>query len=857
MTPDAGTEHTPVMQQYLRIKSEHPHMLLFYRMGDFYELFYDDAKEAARLLDITLTARGHSAGDPIPMAGVPYHAAEGYLAKLVKLGIAVAICEQIGDPAKSKGPVERKVMRIVTPGTVTDEALLEDRKDNLLAAVHREHDRYGIATLDLSRGQFTVMELPNESSLRDELERLSPAEVLHSEDWRKSLTLASCRGLRAQPPWLFDLDGARRLLSQQFKTRDLSGFGCDHLTVALQCAGCLLQYAKDTQRTTLPHIQGLRVEQLDDALQLDAATRRNLELDLNLKGSTEHTLAAVLDHCATSMGSRMLKRWLHRPIRDQRRLETRYHFLQALIDDGVTNTLQDIFKSVGDLERILTRVALKSARPRDLTQLCSSLKAVPAFKKVLATLDTPAAQELYQRLHEFPHIIDMLARALITNPPALIRDGGAIAPGYDNELDELRSISENADEYLLQLEQRERERTGIANLKVSYNRIHGFYIEVSRTQEQKVPPDYVRRQTLKGVERYITSELKSFEDKALSARERALAREKLLYDSLLESLIPDIAGLQQTATAVAEADVLNNLAERAQSLGYCRPELCSEPLLNIEDGRHPVVEQAIDGHFVPNSIRLDNERRMLIITGPNMGGKSTYMRQTALIALLAHIGSFVPARRAIIGPFDRIFTRIGAADDLASGRSTFMVEMTETANILHNASANSLVLMDEIGRGTSTFDGLALAWSCADYLARRLRAFTLFATHYFELTTLPDSIPSIANVHLDALEHGDNIVFMHAVKAGPANQSYGIQVASLAGIPRAVITLARQKLVELENQSARQPGQPQMSLFETPELPVLRALRDLDPNNMTPKEALDSLYQLKTIFKATLKDGGK
>ena len=839
------------MQQYLRIKGEHPDMLVFYRMGDFYELFYDDARRAAELLDITLTTRGQSAGEPIPMAGVPYHAVDNYLARLVALGESVALCEQVGDPAKSKGPVERKVVRIVTPGTVTDEALLEERRDNLLCAVHQQDRHYGIAALDLTSGRFTVQQVSGDQALRDELERLRPAELLLGEDAPCRGLLEARRGLRLMPPWHFDLDSATRLLNAQFGTRDLRGFGCEDLDAAVAAAGCLLQYARDTQRTQLPHIHGLKVERRDDALILDATTRANLELDNNLSGGREYTLAWVMDRTANPMGGRLLRRWLHRPLRDRQRLRQRLQAIATFLESRGHRPVHDILRGLGDLERILARVALKSARPRDLAQLRDGLAALPALIDHLVGLDTPLLTELARRLGPFPTLQALLEAAIIEAPPVLIRDGGVIASGYDAELDELRGLSEDAGQYLLDLEQRERERSGIATLKVSYNRVHGYYIEVSRSHSDKVPAEYIRRQTLKGVERYITPELKAFEDKVLSARERALAREKALYDDLLDRLLPQLRELQDCAEALAEVDVLANLAERAETLDLTAPELSEEPGLHIEDGRHLVVEQVQEAPFVPNDCRLEEGRRMLIITGPNMGGKSTYMRQTALIAILAAMGSYVPAKRAVIGPLDRIFTRIGASDELASGRSTFMVEMTETANILHNATAQSLVLMDEIGRGTSTFDGLSLAWACAAHLARDIGAFTLFATHYFELTTLPDLMPGIANVHLDAVEHGDRIVFLHAVKEGPANQSYGLQVAALAGIPRAVITEARQRLRQLEENAGHDQAlaSPQIPLFQEPaDNPLGAALSELDPDNLTPRQALAALYELRGLL---------
>ncbi len=846
-----------MMQQFLRIKAEFPDTLLFYRMGDFYEMFFDDARKAARLLDITLTARGKSGGDPIPMCGIPYHSADGYLAKLVRLGESVAICEQVGDPAKAKGPVERKVTRIVTPGTVTDEALLEERRDNLVVAVHGSGGRYGLGALDVTSGRFSVLEVDGDEALASELERLNPSELLLNEETIPAGIDTERPGLRQQPPWYFELDAARRLLTQQFGTHDLAGFGCESLTLAIAAAGCLLQYVKDTQRTALPHIRGLQVERREDSIVLDAASRRNLELETNLGGGREHTLAWVMDHTATAMGSRLLRRWINRPLADHRPLRQRHHAVAVLLERRDYPALRDELHAIGDMERILARVALRSARPRDFAQLRDTLAQLPTLRDtlhgVIAGQDCTLLETLHRRIGDYPQLHALLARAIIDVPPALIRDGGVIAPGFDDELDELRAIKQNAGQFLLDLETRERERTGISTLKVAYNRVHGYYIEISKAQSANAPDDYIRRQTLKGAERYITPELKAFEDKALSANERALAREKALYEGLFDAFAGSIAELQDSAAALAELDALANFAERADSLDLVQPELVDIPGLHIEAGRHPVVEQVSSEPFIPNDVRFDQQRRMLIITGPNMGGKSTYMRQTALITLLAHAGGFVPARRAMIGPFDRIFTRIGASDDLAGGRSTFMVEMTETANILHNASERSLVLMDEVGRGTSTFDGLSLAWACAEELATTVRAFTLFATHYFELTTLPETLPQVANVHLDAVEHGDGIVFMHAVKEGPANQSYGLQVAALAGVPRAVIQRARQRLLQLENQSASTPGGgavEQFSLFAAAadDHPALEALKSLDPDGLTPREALDALYRLRDLY---------
>ena len=854
---DNTSQHTPMMRQYLSIKAGHPDRLVFYRMGDFYELFYDDARRAAQLLDITLTQRGKSAGEPIPMAGVPYHAAESYLAKLVRLGESVAICEQIGDPATSKGPVERQVVRIVTPGTVSDEALMDERSDNLLAALLQGDGVVGLAWLDLTGGRFHVQQLDNAQALHAELERLRPAEILLPEDQPPPALPGREGGITRRPPWHFDHDSALRLLRQQLGTHDLSGFGCDDLPLAVGAAGALLQYLADTQRGALPHITRLKVERHDEGIVIDAATRRNLELVEAVSGRRQHSLAGLLDHPATPMGSRLLRRWISRPLRDQAAVRERHAAVACLLERRVIGELQELLRAIGDIERILARVALKSARPRDLATLRDGLAALPGLQAVLREIDDPGLRLLAGEIGEQPQTLELLQRALIEHPPVVLRDGGVLAAGYDGELDDLRALSHNADQFLVDLEGRERVRSGIDSLKVSYNRVHGYYIEVGRSKSDQVPDDYIRRQTLKASERFVTPELKAFEDKVLSARERALQREKALYDGLLEALLDPLSALQQCAEAIARLDVLTCFGERAQRLDLCRPEMRSESGLAISAGRHPVVEQVSETPFVANDLVMDEQRNILVITGPNMGGKSTYMRQAALIVLMAYAGCYVPAARAELGPFDRIFSRIGASDDLAGGRSTFMVEMQETANILHNASDRSLVLMDEIGRGTSTFDGLSLAWACAVELATRIRAFTLFATHYFELTTLPDEHPGIVNVHLDAVEHGDGIVFLHAVRDGPANQSYGLQVAALAGVPRKVVDLARTRLRELEQAAQRhaQAESSQLSLFQasTAEAPRRAAdplrerLADLEPDQLTPRQALDALYELHAL----------
>ena len=845
--------HTPMMQQYLRIKAEHPDTLLFYRMGDFYELFFDDAKKASQILDITLTSRGQSAGLPIAMAGIPYHAAEGYLAKLLRHGESVAICEQIGDPATSKGPVERKVVRIITPGTVTDEALLEDRKDNLLVAISVHGGTYGIASLDVTSGRFVLQQVDNEDQLLSEIGRLNPAELLFSEGFPLPLSLKQRGGLCRRPPWHFEPESARSLVLKQFNALDLKGFGCDDLPAAIAAAGALLQYIKDTQQSALPHIQGISTESNGDSIVLDAASRRNLELDFHPTGQVEFTLLGVLDKTATTMGSRYLRRWLNRPLRDQQILKHRYASIASLLDGRLYKDVQVILRQVGDIERISSRIALKSARPRDLLVLRNTLAVLPDLHTLLVTIDNPHLSLLLSQIGEHPALLALLQQAVIENPPVLIRDGGVLAAGYNQELDELRNLSQNADQYLLDMESRERASTGISTLKVNYNRVHGYYIEISHLHSDKIPPHYTRKQTLKGAERYITEELKAFEDKVLSAKEKSLAFEKALYDALLTEIASELQCLQQCAAALAELDVLTNFAERAYTLNLSQPTLTADrPGIHIEGGRHLVVEQVSDIPFVANDLSLSNKRRMLVVTGPNMGGKSTYMRQAALIVLMAHIGCYVPAKNLICGPIDKIFTRIGASDDLASGRSTFMVEMSETANILHNATANSLILMDEIGRGTSTFDGLSLAWACADYLAKETKAFTLFATHYFELTTLADEQKTIANVHLDAMEHSDKIIFLHAVKDGPANQSYGLQVAALAGVPRSVIEKAKTKLRHLEDKAyseqQAESGTNQLDLFANQgSHPAISLLEDVNPDELSPKQALELVYRLRGL----------
>lgn len=838
------TQHTPMMRQYLAIKAEFPDTLLFYRMGDFYELFFSDAKTAAGLLDLTLTKRGQSAGEPIPMAGIPYHAIESYLAKLIKLGKSVAICEQIGDPATSKGPVERKVTRVLTPGTVTDDALLEDRQDNILLAIENHQNHFGLASLDLTCGRFKIAQLEGKDNLLSELERIKPAEILIRENWSQKKIVKNYSSLCERPVWEFDDKQAKQLLLEQFEQKQLCHIDDKKLNLAINAAGCLLQYVKSTQRCALPHIHQIQVDQENDSILMDANTRRNLEIDYNLHGGRENTLLAIYDQTATPMGSRLLSRIFKRPMTKQQQIVRRQQAVETLLTNGAYVEIQENLKGIGDIERIITRIALKSARPRDLLKLRECLDRLPQMQTLLTQLNQALLNKRAEQIQSFPALADLLNTAIIENPPILIRDGGVIAHGYDEQLDELRNLSDNANQFLVNLELNEQQRTGINTLKVGYNRVHGYYIEISRGQSDKAPDNYIRRQTLKNAERFITPELKEFEDKVLSAKSKALAREKLLYEQLLDKLVEALQKLQLMATALADTDVLTNLAERAISLNLNKPTLTSNDGIEIIAGRHPVLDQALDDPFVPNDVTLNAQQKMLIITGPNMGGKSTYMRQIALITLLAHTGSFVPAKKATIGPVDRIFTRIGASDDIAGGRSTFMVEMTETANIFQHATEQSLVLMDEIGRGTSTYDGLSLAWACAASLANEIKAFTLFSTHYFELTQLSETYPSIANVHLEAIEHAHSIVFLHSVNKGPANKSYGIQVAQLAGIPKKVIQQAKQYLTALEKPSAAALC---TVINEVEKNPLQEAIEQIEPDGLTPKDALEILYKLKEL----------
>jgi DNA mismatch repair protein MutS len=841
-----------MMQQYLRLKAQHPDTILFYRMGDFYELFYEDAERASRLLDITLTTRGQSAGVPIKMCGVPFHALEPYLAKLVKIGESAVICEQIGDPATSKGPVERAVARIVTPGTLTDAALLDDRADAPLLAVQLHRGVLGLAWLNLANGDFRIVETTPES-LISHLERLRPAEALIPDGLKLPALESRVPAIRRLADWQFDAKTGTELLTSHFGTRDLAGFSAEGLDVALAAAAALFDYARTTQRQSLGHITRLQVERDGDYLRLDAHTRRNLEISETLRGEPSPTLLSLLDLCQTSMGSRWLRHCLHHPLSDRHACRLRHQTVGALLGDagnGPMSAIADALRPIADIERIATRIALRSVRPRELASLRESLAALDALRAPLPVEQADLAAQLHHELTTPVEALLHLQASIALEPGTQVRDGGVINTGYDAELDELRDIQSNCGAFLLELEARERERTGITTLKVEFNRVHGFYIEVTHANTAKVPDDYRRRQTMKNAERYITPELKTFEDKALSAQDRALAREKMLYEQVLDQLAPQVTTLQRIAHAVALLDGLNAFAQAAARYDYRAPELVDEPVIDIRDGRHPVVEQQVDS-FISNDVQLVPTRRMLLVTGPNMGGKSTYMRQVALIVLLAHCGCFVPASRCRIGPVDAIFTRIGASDDLASGRSTFMVEMTEAAAILNGATDRSLVLMDEIGRGTSTFDGMALAFSIAKHLLDKNQSYALFSTHYFELTRLGHEYPECANVHLGAVEHGHSIVFLHAVEEGPASQSYGIEVAALAGIPAGVVRDAKRRLRALESREVA--SGPQDDLFASlpePEPtsvshPALTQLSELDPDNMSPREALEALYALR------------
>ncbi|MEO8299606.1 MAG: DNA mismatch repair protein MutS [Burkholderiales bacterium] len=853
--------HTPMMQQYLRIKAEFPDTMLFYRMGDFYEVFYDDARRAHGLLDITLTTRGQSGGEPVVMAGVPVHAVESYLGKLIKLGVAVAIAEQVGEVGASKGPVERKVVRVVTPGTVTDSALLAEREDTRLMALAHHNGTFGLAWLALAGGPLGITEC-SERELASWLARLAPAELLlpgdAGERWPAAVRACGA-ALTARPAWQFEADLGQRKLREQLRVAHLAGFNAQDLPVAHAAAGALLSYAEHTQGRALAHVNTLSVERASDLLELPPATHRNLELTQTLRGEAAPTLLSTLDSCRTGMGSRQLRHWLTHPQRERGVASARHAAIAALLDHGF-DALRDALRHVSDVQRITARIALRQVRPRELAGLRDTLGALPALRNRVPTDSAPLLNELAGHLTPDPAIEALLRAAVADEPAVLLRDGGVVAAGFDAELDELRGIATNCDAFLLDLEVRERSRTAIPNLRVQYNKVHGFYIEVTSSHAGKVPLDYQRRQTLKNAERFITPELKAFEDKALSAQERSLAREKWLFEQLLDALQPHLAALSDAGRALAALDVLAALAERAATLDWCQPEFVRHPCIEIERGRHPVVEARLNetagATFIANDCRLDASRRMVILTGPNMGGKSTFMRQVAVIVLLASIGAYVPAASCRLGPIDAIHTRIGASDDLANAQSTFMMEMTEGAAILHGATPHSLVLMDEIGRGTSTFDGLALAGAIASHLHDRNRAFTLFATHYFELTEFPARHAQALNMHVSAAESGDDIVFLHAIEPGPASRSYGVQVARLAGMPAPVLRQARSALEALEARERTRDAQ--VDLFASPpELPAMpdpapsaaeAALAKLNPDTLSPREALDALYRLQSLL---------
>ncbi|WWO99637.1 MAG: DNA mismatch repair protein MutS [Candidatus Dasytiphilus stammeri] len=850
------SNHTPMIQQYLRIKAEHQDSILFYRMGDFYELFFEDAKRASQLLHISLTQRGISNNQPIPMAGIPYHAVENYLAKLVHLGESVAICEQINDSTLNigQGPVERKVVRIVTPGTISDEALLQEYADNLLAAIWHDAQGYGYATLDISSGDFRLVEPHDKENMVSEIYRTNPAEILYPEEFDAYDIIENRKAIRRRPVWEFELNSARQQLNLHFGTRELNGFGVNHADRALRCAGCLLQYVKNTQQTTLPHILSLKFENQQDTIIMDVATLRNLEITQNISGGSEKTLSSILDNTETPMGSRMLKRWLHRPTRDISIIESRQKSIDLLLQQQKSiSTIKPMLRYIGDFERIIARLALRTAKPRDFVRIRKIFQQLPNLHDLLITIKSDLIQQIRIKIGNFENLLKLLERAIVDNPPNLIRDGGVIANGYNVELDELRALSTGASDYLAKLEIREREKSGLDTLKIGFNTVHGYYIQVSRSQSSRVPINYIRRQTLKNNERYIIPDLKKYEDKVLSSKAKILALEKKLYNEIFQFTLPYIANLQLSATAIAELDVLINLAERAYLLNYSKPILSSTQRgIVLKNARHPVVEKVINEPFIANPLSLTPERRMVVITGPNMGGKSTYMRQTALIVLMTYIGSYVPAEYAQIGPIDRIFTRIGSADDLASSRSTFMVEMTEIANILHNATENSLVLIDEVGRGTSTYDGLSLAWASAERLVSYIKCMTMFATHYFELTTLQENTEGIANIYFDAIEYDKKIAFLHTVHEGSSNKSYGLAVAALAGVPKSVISRAQQKLQDLEKSFKYNPISPTLSFFPNTDSPIkinqiIKRLQSLNPDAITPRQALELIYEWKEL----------
>ncbi|ENU16533.1 DNA mismatch repair protein MutS [Acinetobacter lwoffii] len=861
---------TPMMQQYMSVKMQHPHSLMFYRMGDFYELFFEDAHKAAKILGITLTHRGKANGQPIPMAGVPYHAAEGYLARLVKKGETVVICEQIGE-VTGKGPVERGVVRIITPGTLTDDAMLGAHQSSNLVALCIQQNQIGIALLDLSAGLFKVQQQDYDlNQLMIELARLMPSEILLDESITDPTLTEQLKqqldiSVTKRPDVDFNLNNAQKTLCDQFAVSTLSGFGIDHLPLAKAAAAALIHYAKETQKTALPHIRTIQLEQSSDFIALDPVTRRNLEL---IEPLFEHgtSLFQLINDCQTAMGGRLLSRTLMQPLRDTALLDERLDAIQALLQGFHEVPVRLVLKEISDIERVLSRIALGSARPRDLVQLRQACAQIPflrhALQPIVSQQQSKLLVQLNEELGDFHGLHQRLMSAIVQNPPVLLRDGNVIAEGFDSELDELRQIRDHASQFLIDLEIKEREQSGIPGLKIGYNRVSGYYIELTRAQAEQAPEHYIRRQTLKNAERYITPELKAFEDKVLSSESRALAREKMLFEMLLDELRQDIGNLQMMSSAIAQIDLIANFAHQARLRNWSRPKFSPEVGVSITAGRHPVVEALSKSAFTPNDMRLDFSHRMAIITGPNMGGKSTFMRQTALIVLLAYCGAYVPAQAATLGPVDRVFTRIGSADDLSTGKSTFMVEMTETSQILHHATSHSLVLMDEVGRGTSTYDGLSLAWACVLDLTKRIQCLCLFATHYFELTEL-DKESGINNYHVTAKELNGNLILLHKVQHGPASQSHGLQVAKLAGIPAAVIKEAQNRLKILEKQHQAKPLSPQHDLFAMPEVmepieriieiekesPALDLLEDIDVDSLTPREALQQLYALKDLIK--------
>lgn len=836
------------MQQYLSIKSKYSDLLLFYRMGDFYELFFEDAIVAARLLDLTLTSRNKNSKDEIPMAGVPVHAVDSYLAKLLRLGKSIAICDQIGDPATSKGLVERKVTRIITPGTIIEDELLQSNKDNYLLAVNSVENNFGLSYLDLSSGRYFIQSCTDVSELLNEIDRIDPAEILIDENSHYSID--SKYSIKYLPSWHFDYQSSVDALCKQFQTSNLDGYICENQRIGITAAGAILQYVKDTQKSALPHINGIYVHKNTDYLIVDSVSRKNLEVEKSIQGDLKASLFGIIDNTASSIGSRCLRSWINQPTRIQSILTSRHEAIDELIRMDEYKSLHKSLSRIQDIERIRSRISLQTAQPRDLDALRNTLSLLPSIQMILSQCCSALLQDSLTQISGHEDLITKLSRALIDEPPTLIRDGGVIKTGYDDELDQLRNISKSANQFLIELEVNEKKATNLASLKVAFNRIHGYYIEIPRSQAENVPSHYIRRQTLKNSERFITPELKAFEDKVLSAKERALIREKYLYNELLGSLLIDLDTIQKCAFGLAQLDALVTLAERAITLNYVCPTFTENKCIKINEGRHPIIEHATSDPFTTNDAELNEKRKLLLVTGPNMGGKSTYMRQIALITWLAYTGSYVPAKKATIGPIDAIYTRIGASDDLSSGRSTFMVEMTEAAKILNNATENSLVLMDEIGRGTSTYDGLSLAWACAEHISIINKAFCLFATHYFELTQLPEQFDSIHNIHIDAIEHNDQIIFLHAVKNGPASQSYGLHVAQLAGIPKSVINTAKSKLKQLEintHNLTKHTSQKQLGLVldEIENNLVLRLVKEINPDDLSPKESLEFLYKLK------------